>query len=152
MADENIPVIDLDEEDMNNGLDLNLISHIQNQLQMRTQLGVMTNLCVVAFGLNMLSTLPVTTSNIRDFIFQKERRRHELMSYLIHTEQCRDIIRMGPETFINLCQRVRATGLVKDVFCSTMEKQVAKFLHIIGHNVKNRSVSFFFHRFGETVS
>ena len=27
-----------------------------------------------------------------------------------------------------------------------------KFLHIIGHNVKNQSVSFFFHQSGETVS
>jgi len=33
-----------------------------------------------------------------------------------------------------------------------MEEQLAKFLHIIGHKVKNRSVSFFFHRSGETVS
>jgi len=33
-----------------------------------------------------------------------------------------------------------------------MKEQVAKFLHIIGHNVKNRSVSFFFHRSGESVS
>ncbi|KAL2341130.1 hypothetical protein Fmac_009070 [Flemingia macrophylla] len=74
------------------------------------------------------------------------------MSYLIHTEQCRDIIRMGPMAFINLCERVRATGLVKDAFRSTVEEQVAKFLHIVGHNVKNRSVSFFFHRSGETVS
>ncbi|KAL2333864.1 hypothetical protein Fmac_015077 [Flemingia macrophylla] len=152
MADENISVIDLDEEDMDNGLDLNLISHIQNQLQMRTQLGAMPIFCVVGFGLNMLSTLLVTTSNIRDFISQKERRRYELMSYLIHTEQCRDIIRMRPEVFINLCQRIRANGLVKDAFRSTVEEQVAKFLHIIGHNVKNRSVSFFFHRPGETVS
>ena len=29
---------------------------------------------------------------------------------------------------------------------------MAKFLHIICHNIKNRSVSFFFHRFGEMVS
>nr|KYP48369.1 Putative nuclease HARBI1 [Cajanus cajan] len=44
---------------------------------------------------------------------------------------------MGPAAFINLCERVRATGLVKDAFQSTVEEQVAKFLHIIGHNVKN---------------
>ncbi|KAL2343348.1 hypothetical protein Fmac_004633 [Flemingia macrophylla] len=54
--------------------------------------------------------------------------------------------------FINLCERVRATTLVNDAFRSTVEEQVAKFLHIVGHNVKNRSVSFFFHRSGETVS
>jgi len=59
---------------------------------------------------------------------------------------------MGPEAFIHLCQRLRETGYVKDAFRSTVEEQVAKFLHIIGHNVKNRTVSLFFHRSGETVS
>jgi len=33
-----------------------------------------------------------------------------------------------------------------------VEEKVAKFLYIIGNNVKNQSVSFFFHRFRETVS
>ena len=74
------------------------------------------------------------------------------MSYLVHTKRCRDIIRMGLEAFIHLCQQLRETGYVKDAFRSTVEEQVAKFLHIIGHNVKNRAVSFLFHRSGETVS
>nr|KYP59498.1 Putative nuclease HARBI1 [Cajanus cajan] len=74
------------------------------------------------------------------------------MSYLIHTEQCRHIICMGPMAFITLCERIRGTGLVKDAFRSIVEEQVAKFLHIVGHNVKNRYVSFFFHRSGQTVS
>ncbi|KAL2325437.1 hypothetical protein Fmac_024495 [Flemingia macrophylla] len=149
MEGENIDVFDLDNEDR---LDANLIAQIQSQVKMRTQVGAMTIICLVAFGLNMLSSVRCTSSNIRDFVSQKERRRHELMLYLIHTEQCRDIICMGPVAFINLCERVRATGLVKDVFRSTVEEQVAKFLHNVGHNVKNRSVYFFFHRSGETVS
>ena len=74
------------------------------------------------------------------------------MEYLVHTERCRDIIRMGPKVFLQLCQRIRETGLVKDAYRSTREKQVAKFLHIIWHNVKNRSVSFFLHRSREIVS
>ncbi|KAL2337664.1 hypothetical protein Fmac_012110 [Flemingia macrophylla] len=149
MADEDIDVHELDNED---SLDANLIAQIQSQVQMRTQVGAMTILCLVAFELHMLSIVRCTSSHIREFVSQKERRRHELMSYLIHTEQSRDIIRMGPMAFIKLCERVRATGLVKDVFRSTVEEQVAKFLHIVGHNVKNRTVSFFFHRSGETVS
>ncbi|XLR39912.1 hypothetical protein S83_024572, partial [Arachis hypogaea] len=44
------------------------------------------------------------------------------------------------------------TGRVKDSICSTVEEQVALFLHIIGHNVKTRTMSFFFHRSGETIS
>jgi len=65
------------------------------------------------------------------------------MEYLVHTERSRDIIRMRPEAFIQLCERIRVTKVVKDAYCSTVEEQIAKFLHIIGHNVKNQSVSFF---------
>ena len=70
----------------------------------------------------------------------------------MHTKRSHNIIHMGPQAFIQSCQRIRQTGLVKDAYRSIVEEQLAKFLHIIGHNVKNQSVSFFFHRFGETVS
>ena len=33
-----------------------------------------------------------------------------------------------------------------------MEEQLARFLHILAHNVKNRTVNFFFRRSGETIS
>jgi len=42
--------------------------------------------------------------------------------------------------------------MVKDAFRSTIEEQLTIFLHIICHNVKNQSVSFFFLRSEETIS
>ncbi|QHO58284.1 L10-interacting MYB domain-containing protein [Arachis hypogaea] len=74
------------------------------------------------------------------------------MTQILTSEKCRDVIRMGPEAFRQLCQKLRGTGRVKDSIRSTVEEQVAKFLHIIGHNVKTRTMSFFFHRSGETIS
>lgn len=62
------------------------------------------------------------TINIRKFIHEKEYCRLELMSYLIHSEQCRDIIYIGPEAFISLHKRLRATSLVKDAFQSIIEE------------------------------
>ncbi|XP_072062174.1 uncharacterized protein [Arachis hypogaea] len=59
---------------------------------------------------------------------------------------------MGPEAFRQLCKKLRGTGRVKDSTRSTVEVQVAKFLHIIGHNVKTKTMSFFFHHSGKTVS
>jgi len=41
---------------------------------------------------------------------------------------------------------------VKDVVWCTLEEQVAKFLHIIRHNIKNRSVLFLFYCSSSTVS
>ena len=106
---------------------------------------------MIAFWLNLLRTVRTRSNSMSEFQPQKERHRQELMEYLVHTEQCRDIIRMGPKVFLQLCQQIRRIGLVKDAYWSTVEEQVAKFLHIIGHNVKNWSVSFFFHRSRETV-
>jgi len=98
---------------------------------------------IISFGLNLLRLLSDTTNSITEFEPRKERRRQELMEYLVHTERSRDIIRIGPEAFIQLCEQIRATKIVNDAYRSTFEEQVAKFLHIIGYNVKNRSVSFF---------
>jgi len=72
-----------------------------------------------------------TTNSITEFEPRKERHRQELMEYLVHTECSRDIIRMGLETLIQLCEWIRATEVVKDAYRSTIEEQVAKFLHII---------------------
>jgi len=115
---------------------MNLISQIQQQIKNNTEGASVMIFCMIAFGLNLLRTVR-TRSNMSEFQPQKERRRQELMQYLIHTEQCHDIIHMGPKAFLQLCQQIRGTGLVKDAYRSTVEEQVAKFLQIIGHNVKN---------------
>jgi len=134
------------------GVDFNIVTHLHRQLQVRTAIAAVTMLCIVTHALNILTIYSNHSTTITEYVPNKDRRREQLMSYLVHTNRCRDIIRMGPEAFINLCQRLRSTGLVKDAIRSTVEEQVAKFLHIIGHNVKNRSVAFFFHRSGSTVS
>jgi len=132
-------------------VNMNLISQIQQQIKNNTEGASVMILCIIAFGLNLLCMVR-TRSNMSEFQPQKESRKQELMEYLVHTEQCRDFIRTGPKAFLQLCQQIQGTGLVKDVYRSTVKEQVAKFLHIIGHIVKNRNVSFFFHWFGETVS
>nr|XP_025686021.1 putative nuclease HARBI1 [Arachis hypogaea] len=74
------------------------------------------------------------------------------MQQLRETHRCRDILRMGPDAFLQLCEKLRATCQVRDTKYVTVEEQVARFLYIIAHNVKTRTVSFFYHRSGETVS
>jgi len=118
-------------------VDFKLISQIQEQINLQTQVASMTIHCMIKYGLNLLRVLIETNNAIPEFVPQKVRRGQELMSYLVHSERCRDIICMGPEAFINLCQRIRGTGMVKDAFLSIVEEQVAKLLYIIGHNVKN---------------
>jgi len=98
------------------GDDFTLISQIQEQINLWTQVATMTILCMIGYGLNVLCVLTKTNNAISEFVPQKERRQQELMLYLVLTKRCRDIIRMGPKAFINLCQRIRGTKMVKDAF------------------------------------
>ncbi|XP_057745356.1 uncharacterized protein LOC130963240 [Arachis stenosperma] len=59
---------------------------------------------------------------------------------------------MGPGAFLQLCEKLRATRQLRDTKHVTVEEQVARFLYIVAHNVKTRTISFFYHWFGETVS
>ncbi|XP_047180635.1 protein ALP1-like [Vigna umbellata] len=80
-------------------------------------------LCIVGDALNILNMCSSDPSSVSSFVPDKDRRKEQLMSYLVHTNRCCDIIRMGPEAFINLCERLRTTGLVKDAIRSTLEEQ-----------------------------
>ncbi|XP_052726714.1 protein ALP1-like [Vigna angularis] len=153
--EEYIDLSYLDREDVDDdvvGVDFKIMAMIRQHLQITTSLAAITMLCIVGHTLSILNMYSSDSSSVSNYLPDRDRRREQLMSYLVHTNRCRDIIRMGPEAFINLCERVRSSGLVKDAIRSTVEEQVAEFLHIIGHNVKNRSVAFFFHRSGSTVS
>jgi len=86
------------------GVDFTLISQIQEQMNLRTQVVAMTIICMIGSGLIVLCVLTETNNVILEFVPQKECRRQELMSYLVHTKRCHDIIRMDPEAFINLFQ------------------------------------------------
>jgi len=45
----------------------------------------------------------------------------------MHTKRSRDIIRMGPETLIQLCQQIRQTELGKDGYRSTWKNNLPNF-------------------------
>lgn len=85
-------------------------------------------------------------------IEHRERVRNEIMKQIVGTNRCRDIIRMGPRAFLNLCTLLRDQGGLTPTRHASIEEQVAKFLYIVGHNVRNRVMSFFFRRSGETIS
>ncbi|KAF2283579.1 hypothetical protein GH714_012067 [Hevea brasiliensis] len=84
---------------------------------------------------------------------ERDALRHKLMRELIANEViCHDIVRMGPVAFGAFCGKLKATGLLKDFRRAKVEEQVAKFLHILGQNFKNRALEFFFHQSGEIIS
>ena len=88
---------------------------------------------------------------LRNSSIKSENMRSELMQWLSKNEKCHDIIRMRSLAFARLCNLLWGTGRLKDNKNSIVEEQVAKFLYILAHNVKNRTIVFFFRRSGETI-
>ena len=83
---------------------------------------------------------------------EREVVRQELMRRIQTDERAYDILRMGPNAFGHLVNILRTTNLLKNSTHSCIEEQVAKFLHILAHNVRNHTIGFFFRRSGETIS
>jgi len=77
---------------INDGVDMKIISHLEEQLKFQTEVVEMTILTIVAWAVNALNLSNGRTNSMTKLVPQKERCRQELMSYLVHTERCRDII------------------------------------------------------------
>ena len=74
------------------------------------------------------------------------------MQQLWESDKWCNVICIGPIAFLQLCEKLQATGRVKDSIRTTVEEQVVRFLHILAHNVKHRTISFFFHRSRKTIN
>lgn len=59
---------------------------------------------------------------------------------------------MVPQAFQNLCIVLEKHGGLLATQRVLIEEQVAKFLHILAQNVRNRIIPFFFCRSGETIN
>lgn len=61
-------------------------------------------------------------------------------------------LRMSMSAFTNLCAMLETRGGLKQSKHLLVDEQVAMFLHVIAHHVKNRVITDRFRRSGETVS
>ena len=108
---------------------------------------------------------------IQVYLFEYERRRserrnlgHRTFSRLqIRSTEIQRItrasdtnciweLRMDRNAFAMLCELLKTRGGLLDDGNVTVEEQVATFVHILAHHVKNRSIQVRFYRSGETIS
>ncbi|XP_015956311.1 uncharacterized protein LOC107480660 [Arachis duranensis] len=130
-----------------------ILTVLREDWKRRQKLCTITLICYIVHMLYLLRFMSTRVDkSISHTLVGREQIRATLMQQLRETHRCRDILRMGPDAFLQLCEKLRATRQVRDTKHVTVEEQVARFLYIIAHNVKTRTVSFFYHRSGETVS
>ncbi|KAK1441000.1 hypothetical protein QVD17_06836 [Tagetes erecta] len=96
-----------------------------------------------------LDKCPPTT---RYKMFYPERK--EYMHRLVYEsdDTCLNQLRMNRATFVILCNMLESNGNLKASKYVQVDEQVAIFLYVLAHHVKNRVAKFLFHRSGETIS
>ncbi|PPD70662.1 hypothetical protein GOBAR_DD32456 [Gossypium barbadense] len=67
-------------------------------------------------------------------------------------ETCIEQVRMNRAAFFKLCEMLESIGGLKSTRFMLVDEQVAMFLHIISHHLKNRVIKHHFRRSEETVS
>ena len=82
----------------------------------------------------------------------EERQANLNKIYNCNDTECVDMLRMRRALFFNLCNLFRERNLLRDTIHSSVEEQVAMFLHVVGHNQRFRVIHQNFRRSIETVS
>ncbi|PPD99794.1 hypothetical protein GOBAR_DD03200 [Gossypium barbadense] len=67
-------------------------------------------------------------------------------------ETCIEQVRMNRTAFFKLCEMLESIEGLKSSRNMLVDEQVAMFLHIISHHLKNRVIKHHFRRSGETIS
>ncbi|XLS75836.1 hypothetical protein HN51_032701 [Arachis hypogaea] len=105
-------------------------TRVREELENRQHICVTSLSCVAVHQLYLLELISQhRPRQINDDNLERELRRTQLMTQLLESEKCRDVIRMGPEAFRQLCQKLRGTGRVKD---STHHNQFNNVMRNIG--------------------
>ncbi|KAL7181628.1 hypothetical protein ACSBR1_040511 [Camellia fascicularis] len=107
-----------------------------------------------SYAVSLVSILHCRDHIRKSISEQGDYERYALIKRLTTLEDadCRSQLRMSKDAFATLVSMLKRTQFLRDNPQSKVEEQVAKFLHIIGHNLRNRTIKFFYRRSSETVS
>jgi len=136
------------------GMEIRLSDHArQEELEKRQRMCALVLLCYIAHSSHLIRTMSkYTSSTISNENSENEHRSVQLMAQLVQTEKCRRIIRMSPQAFLKLCEKLRSSVGMKDSTRVTVEGLVAEFLYVVGQDAKSRTTPFLFHQSGETFN
>ncbi|XP_076882681.1 uncharacterized protein LOC143531222 [Bidens hawaiensis] len=88
----------------------------------------------------------------RDEILQRRHVREEMLHDLLNSGKCRELIRMSEKAFMTLCNILERDGGLRPTQRMSVEEHVARFLHVVGNDLRNRFASWIYRRSGSTTS
>ncbi|KAL4321079.1 hypothetical protein AHAS_Ahas14G0074600 [Arachis hypogaea] len=88
---------------------------------------------------------------IRDHIIGIEEIRATLLQQLCETNRCRDILRMSPHAFLELCTKLRATGHKHFIFLPRSRETISRNFYAVLKAVISLEEEFLQQPFGTTI-
>lgn len=88
----------------------------------------------------------------RELVLHRQQVRNELLNDLSVSGKCREIIRMSKDAFCKLCDILVQSGGLRPTQRMSVEEQVARFLHIVGNDSRNRFISWIYRRSSSSTS
>ena len=79
-------------------------------------------------------------------------REHMLRIVYSSDDSCKFHLRLNRAAFTKLCRMLKEIGGLRDTVYMLIDEQVAMFLHILAHHVKNRIMRGRFNRSAEVIS
>lgn len=101
---------------------------------------------------NLIAKYKTTRPRIRGLAINTDRFKIMHRYAYKSDSMCLSQLRMNRRCFAKLCCMLETLGGLKATVHMNVDEQVAIFLHMIAHNVKNRVLTERFHRSGETIS
>ncbi|XP_040972483.1 uncharacterized protein [Gossypium hirsutum] len=114
-------------------------------------------MCTVAswflVALGAIHSLHTYRPRIRSYILDFYAKQ-DYVKRLVYAsdDTCIEQVRMNRTVFFKLCEMLQTLGELKSSRNMLVDEQVAMFLHIISHHLKNRVIKHHSNRSGETIS
>ena len=113
------------------------------KLQRLHHLAVIRVVCIITYWFG-LSRRKLKDKVHRAVGLEADKIRSNLLKRFLTDKESWSIIRMSPLAFIRLCDLLVKEGRLRPTLRVCVEEQVAKTLYLLGHNVTNRELRFFF--------
>lgn len=88
----------------------------------------------------------------REMRLHRQNVREEILNNLASSGKARKIIRMNMSAFMKLCNILVQHGGLLPTKRMSVEEQVARFLHIVGNDLRNRMISWVYRRSESSTS
>ncbi|PPD93548.1 hypothetical protein GOBAR_DD09499 [Gossypium barbadense] len=136
---------------------LPLIAQSVRRKRIGLALTIWLKICSIAiwflFRMGVSLSLQTYRPRIRSYTLDFYAKR-DYVKRLVYAsdETCIEQVRMNRTAFFKLCEMLESIGGLKSSMFMLVDEQVAMFLHIISHHLKNQVIKHHFRRSGETVS